>query len=114
MSGWTAGWMVGSDIFGFGGAFVAVVVEMVMGDFKLEVEPVVSIVWSCLIGELYFLWCLRQKSLEGKMSNVGGRPFGEVMRADSLMEFFFFDGSCLGEVTGYEVDGGGRVSCEDG
>ena len=38
--------------------------------------------------------------LEGKMSNVGGRPFGMVMRADSLMECFFFDGRCLGKVTG--------------
>ena len=50
--------------------------------------------------ELYFLWHLSQMSLEGKMSNAGGRPFGIVMRADSLMEFFFFDGGCLGKVTG--------------
>ena len=31
-------------------------------------------------GELYFLWCLSQKSLEVKMSNVGGHPFVVVMR----------------------------------
>ena len=34
------------------------------------------------------------------MSNVGGHLYGVVMRADSLMEFFLFDGSCLGKVTG--------------
>ena len=34
------------------------------------------------------------------MSNVGGRPFGMVMHTDSLMDFFFFDGGCLGKVTG--------------
>ena len=39
-------------------------------------------------------------SLEGEMSNVGGNPFGMVIRADSLMEFFFFDGGCLGKVAG--------------
>ena len=43
---------------------------------------------------------LSRTSLEGKMSNIGGRPFGMVLWADSLMEFFFFDGSCLGKVTG--------------
>ena len=50
-------------------------------------------------GELYFLWCFSRKSLQGEMSNVGGHPYGVVMRADSLMEFFLFDGSCLGKVT---------------
>ena len=81
------------------GGFVAVVVEMV-GDLKLEVEAIVKIVWSCVNGELYCLWRLKRKSLEGKFSNVGGRLFGVVMRADSLMEFFLFDGSCLREVAG--------------
>ena len=33
------------------------------------------------------------------MSNAGGHPFGIVMQVDSLMEFFFFDGGCLGKVT---------------
>ena len=33
------------------------------------------------------------------MSNVGGLPFGMIMQADSLMEFFLFDGSCFGKVT---------------
>ena len=51
-------------------------------------------------GELYFLWCFSRKSLQGEMSNVGGHPYGVVMQADSLMEFFLFDGSCLGKVTG--------------
>ena len=81
------------------GGFVAVVVEMV-GDLKLEVEAIVKIVWSCVNGELYCLWRLKRKSLEGKFSNVGGRLFGVVMRADSLMEFFLFDGSGLREVAG--------------
>ena len=39
-------------------------------------------------------------SLEGKIFNVSGHPFGMVMQADSLIEFFFFDGGCLGKVTG--------------
>ena len=82
------------------GGFVAVVVEMVVGDLKLEVEAIVRIVWSCVNGELYCLWRLRRNSLEGKISNVGGRFFGLMMRADSLMEFFLFDGSCLREVAG--------------
>ena len=34
------------------------------------------------------------------MSNVSGRPFSMVMRANSLMEVFIFDGGCLGRVTG--------------
>ena len=38
--------------------------------------------------------------LEEKMFNVGGSRFGMVMWADSLMEFFFFDGGCLGKLTG--------------
>ena len=52
---------------------------MVVGDLKLEVGAVVRIVWSCVNGELYFLWRLSQKSLEGKMSNVGGHSFGGVV-----------------------------------
>ena len=40
-------------------------------------------------------------SREGKMSNAGGCPFGIVILADSLMEFFFFFyGGCLGKVAG--------------
>ena len=34
------------------------------------------------------------------MSNVGEHSFGMVVQTDSLMEFFFFDGCCLGKVTG--------------
>ena len=80
--------LVGSDILNFGRGFVAVVavVETVVGDSKLEVVAVVRIVWSCVNGEMYSLWGLSRNSLEGKMSNVGGRLFGVVMRADSLME----------------------------
>ena len=36
------------------------------------------------------------------MSNVDGYPFGMVMQIDFLMEFFFYDGGCLGKVTGSE------------
>ena len=44
-------------------------------------------------------------SLESKISKVGGRPFVMVMMwADFLMEFFFFDGSCLGKVTGSKME----------
>ena len=92
--------LVGSDIFDFSGGFVAVVVEMVVGDLNLEIGAVVRTVRSCVNGELYFLWCLSQKSLEVKMSNVGGDPFVVVMREDSLIKFLLFDGSCLGEEIG--------------
>ena len=47
------------------------------------------------------------------MPNVGGNPFGMVIRADPLMEFFFFDGGCLGKVT-KKGGGGGRDGCEGG
>ena len=67
-----------------------------MGGSKLEVVVVVRIVWSCVNGGegLYSLLHLSRKSLEEKMSIVGGCLIGVVMRADSLME------CCLGEVTG--------------
>ena len=83
-----------------GDSFVTVVVEMEVNDLELEVGDLVRIVWSCVNKELCFLWCLSRMSLEGKMSNVGGRPFGMVMWANSLMEVLFFDGGCLGRVTG--------------
>ena len=94
------GWWKVISLTLFGGGFVAVVLEMVVDDLKLEVGAFVRLVWSCVNGDLYLLWRLTQKTLEGKMSNVGGHPFAIVMRADSLMEFFLFDGSCLWEVTG--------------
>ena len=88
--------LVGGDVLNFGGSFVVVVVvvETVVGGSKLEVVAVVRIVWSCVNGELYYLWRLSRKSLEGKMSNVCRHLFGMVIREDSLME------CCLGEVTG--------------
>ena len=73
---------------------LVVVVEMVVGGSKLEVVDAVRIVWSCVNGELYSLWHLSRKSLEVKMSIVGGRLFGVVMWAESVVE------CCLGEVTG--------------
>ena len=89
--------LVGDDVLNFGGGFVVVVVvvvETVVGCSKLEVAAVVRVVCSCKNGELYYLWHLSRKSLEGKMFNVGGRLIGVVMPADSLME------CCLWEVTG--------------
>ena len=87
--------LMGGNFLKFAGGFVVVVVvETVVGGSKLEVVAVVGIVWSCVNGELHSLWQLSRKSLEGKMSNVGGSLFGVVTRADSLMECF------LGEVTG--------------
>ena len=91
--------LVGGDILDLGGGFVTVVVEMEVDNLESGVRAVVRLVWNCLDGRLYFLWCLNQKSLEGKMSSDGGRLFGIVMRADFLKEFFFFDGFCLGKVT---------------
>ena len=91
------GWgLVGGDVLNFGGSFVVVVVvvETVVGGSKLEVVPVVRINWSCVNGELHYMWRLSRKSLEGKMSNVCGHLFGMVIWKDSLME------CCLGEVTG--------------
>ena len=38
--------------------------------------------------------------LEEKISNFGWCPFDNATQADSLMEFFLFDGFCLGKVTG--------------
>ena len=96
---WTGGGG-GGDVLDLGEGFVAVVVEMEVDDLELEVGAVVRLVWNCLNGRLYFLWCFSQKSLEGKMSNNGGRLFGMVIRADFLKEFFFFDGGCLRKVTG--------------
>ena len=92
--------LVVGDIFDFGGALVAVLAETEVDDLKLEAGDAARLVWSCVNGELYFLWRFSQMSLEGKMSNVGGRFFGKVTQADSLMEFFSFDGICLGNVTG--------------
>ena len=89
--------LVGDDALNFGGGFVAVVVvvvvETVVGGSKLEVVAVVRIVWSCVNGELCSLWHLSRKSLEGKMSNVGGHLFVVAMREEFLMD------CCLGEVT---------------
>ena len=92
--------LVGGDILDLGDGFVAVVVEREIDDLESEVGAVVRLVWNCLNGRLHFLWCLSHKSLGGKMLNNGGRPFGMVIRADFLKEFFFFDGGCLGKVTG--------------
>ena len=72
---------------------------MEVNDLNLEVADIVRLVWSCLNGELYFLWRLSQMSLKGKMSNVRERSFGMVMQVNYLMEFLF-NSSCLGKVTG--------------
>ena len=67
---------------------------------QVEVGAVIRLVWSCVDGRLYFLWRLIRMSLEGKISNNCGGPFGMVIWADSLMEFFFFDGGCSGKLAG--------------
>ena len=46
------------DTFDFGGGFVPMVVEMEVDNLDLEVEAAVRVVWSCVNGELYFLWRL--------------------------------------------------------
>ena len=62
--------LVAGDALNFGEGFVAVVVvvvvEMVVGGSKLEVAAVVRIVCSWVNGELYSLWHLSRKSLEGR------------------------------------------------
>ena len=81
--------LVGGDIFDLVGVFVAVVVEREVDDLELEVRVIVRLVWDCLNRRLYCLWRLSRMSLERKISNVGGHPFGMVMRGD------FFYGSLL-------------------
>ena len=85
--------LVGGDVLNFGEGFVAAVVvvvvvvgEAVVGGSKLKLVPVVRIVCSWVNRELYSLWRLSRRSLEGRMSNVGGGLFGVVMRAHSLIE----------------------------
>ena len=91
--------LVGCDTFDFGGSFVVVVVEV--NDLELEVGDAVRIVWCPVNKELYCLWSLSRKSLEGNISNDGGHPFGMVMCASSLKEVFCSGGTCcLGQVTG--------------
>ena len=52
-------------------------------------------------------------SPEGKMSNDGGRPFGMVMRADFLINLFFFSWWLFGEGDWCKNrSGGGRDVCE--
>ena len=50
------------------------------------------------------MWRLSRMSLEGKMSSVGGSPFGMAMREDFFMELFFCDTSCLGKVGGSKME----------
>ena len=92
--------LVGRDIFDFGRGFVVVVVEEV-NNLELEVGDAVRIVWCCVNEELYCLWRLSEKSLEGSMSNLGGCPFNMGMWANSLKEVSCSGGSCcLWRVTG--------------
>ena len=72
--------LVGVDIFDLGGDFIVEVVEIEMEALKLEVGAVVRLVWDSLNERMYFLWCLSRMSLAGKISNVGGHPFGMVMQ----------------------------------
>ena len=91
--------LIGGNILGLGGGFVAAVVEMEMYDLELEVGVVVRPVWGCLNGRLYFLWHLSRMSLEEKMSSVGGRSFGMVIWEDFFMGLYFLGGTCLGKMT---------------
>ena len=89
---WRIGFgLVGHDIFDFGGDFIVVVMEEV-NDLELNVGDVGRIVWCRVNEELYSLWHLSRKSLEGNMPNVGGCLFCMVMRANSLMKVFSFNG----------------------
>ena len=70
--------LVAGDALNFGEGFVAVVVvvvvavESVVGGSKLEVAAVVRIVCSWVNGELYSLWHLSRKSLEGRCPMLVG------------------------------------------
>ena len=93
--------LVGCVIFDPGGGFVVVVVVEEVNDLELEVGHAVRIVWCRVNEELYCRWRLSRKSLEGNISNDGGRTFGMVMWESSLKEVFCSGRSCcLGQVTG--------------
>ena len=70
--------LVAGDALNFGEGFVAVVVgvvvavESVVAGSKLEVAAVVRIVCSWVNGELYSLWHLSRKSLEGRCPMLVG------------------------------------------
>ena len=53
-------------------------------------------------------------SQEGNMSNAGGCSFGIVMRADSLMEFFFFMVVVWGRSLVQKISEGDQDGCRDG
>lgn len=96
--------LAGGDIFNFDRDFFLVVVKMEMEDLELELGTVVRLVWGFLNEKIYFLWHLSCMSLEGKMSNVGGYPFGMVIQVDFLIKLFFLDGGHLGKVTGAKME----------
>ena len=91
--------LVEGDIFDLDQTFV-VLVEIKVDDLELEEGVVVRLVWGCMNGRLCFLWCLSWMSLAEKISSIGGRFFGIVIREDLFMELFLLDGTSLGKVTG--------------
>ena len=50
--------LVRGDIPDLGWGFAAAVVQMAVDDLEFGVGAVVRLVWNCLNGRLYFLWCL--------------------------------------------------------
>ena len=68
--------LVQGSIFGLGGNFVAVVLEVGLVDLELVMKAVVRVVKDCKSGRTYFLYCLNLMLVEGKMSDVGGYPLG--------------------------------------
>ena len=61
----------------------------------------VRLVWGCLNGKMYFLYLM---SVEGKMSNVGGRLIGMMMWADFLRLLLFLVSGRPGKVTDAKVE----------
>ena len=83
--------LVGGGIFNLSGGFVVLVVEVRLEDLELVLKAVVRLIWGCLSEMMYFLWRLSLMSVEGEISNVGGRLFGMVMWTDFLRLLFFLD-----------------------
>ena len=50
--------LVRGDILDLGWSFAAAVVQMEVDNLEFGVGAVVRLVWNCLNGRLYFLWCL--------------------------------------------------------
>lgn len=92
---------VGGGISDLVGDFAVVVVEVVV--LELVVRLDVRLVWTCLNGRTYVLWCLSLTLAEANISNVSACFFRMVLQADFLSLFLFLDNGCLGKMMSAKV-----------